>query len=181
MMRCLEAGGLDPVVDDGFEIMNLLSEFSGYSPNPNGFYMIRQGEYRRQDFALEYDGKLLKCHIDRLVKLPPHAYTVVFMLRDPDEIIESMSRFDVEHGFGYNTAIAYLYGTVVPALIGSLSKRSDMRVLQVQYKDVVDNPIKVFGELELRLPIYATRAASMVDKKLYRNKREVINVVNRPV
>ena len=169
MMRCLEAGGLNAVYSKDSNSTDYTYGVSDYDPNPNGFYIVNQEVFSRPDFTTEYDGRLLKCHYPRLIELPRHEYRCIFMLRNPDEILDSMFRFSYDSIFGVQALAACLYDTVIPAIRDILDSRPDIDVSYVNYSSVISNAVSVFESLAL--PINAVKAASVVDERLYRNRR----------
>jgi hypothetical protein len=168
MMRCLNVGGLDAVWDSGQDNLNIAYGQGGYIPNPNGFYALDYAEFKRPDFVAEYDGKLVKCPWQMLHTLPVHAYRLVFMLREPKEIQASMQRFTPGRVWG-EEIMTWLYAETVGAILRRLNARGDYAIRQMQYAQVVANPLVEFGKLKAAdWPIDAAKAAAMVQPELKR-------------
>lgn len=168
MMRCLEAGGMDMVSGREQDKMNINAAILNpkYIPNPNGFYaMDDEEEFERSDFFAEYANKLLKIPPNRLLGLPKGDCWIIFIKRNPEEILASMKKFLPFNLFPFEPAI-WFYDPVVGALIKKL-KAKGYRISIVDYSEVIKNPTKTFQKL--KLPINIRKAVKMVDPKLYRN------------
>lgn len=169
MMRCLEAGGLTPVFDKESDLLNE-SAPSDYIPNPNGFYQFTNKI--TEDFAKLHDGKLIKCPIRDLIKLPLHDYKMVFMYRNPAEIRSSMKRWQSFESWGKDEVLTYFYGEYLTALFDELNKRRDMEITVLNYSDVVSNPIQEFKKLA-SWGVDIPAMVAMVQPELYRIKLEI--------
>lgn len=170
MMRCLEAGGLTPVYD---KLSDKMVQFApkDYSPNPNGFYtftgIVDSGFYNL------YRGKLIKFPFRELSKLPLGDYKVIVLKRSPGEIRKSMTRWTPFQSWGMEEVITYNYTKVVNAIIRALKGRSDISLIEVNYKDIVKNPLAEFERIKASgWPINAALCAEKVDSSLHRNKLE---------
>ena len=163
MMRCLEAGGMQAVYDDAQDFMNVTHERDGYQPNPNGFYAMSGNEFKRPDFAQEYDGMLVKIPAGDAFMLPPGDYRILFMWREPVEILKSMATFTPFNTFTYESVI-HFYDQAVTAFVA----RTGAEI--VRYSDVLNDPFSTFAALTSDgWPIDAAKAATCVDPALYRS------------
>lgn len=166
MMRCLEAGGLIPIYNKFFDNLNLFS-LDNYIPNPNGFY---QFNFKIDDnFYNKYNGKLIKCPIRDLLKLPIGEYKLVLIKRNPSEIRASMKKWKPYESWGMDETITYFYDLYLNVLVDELSKRNDMSTIVLNYSEIVSNPENEFNKLKnAGWDIDVEKASKMVDESLYR-------------
>ena len=170
LMRCLEAGGLDPVYDRSSDTMNH-SAPTDYVPNPNGFYQFN-GEITPA-FYDQYKGKLIKCPIRQSLNLPLGKYKVILLKRNPEEIRKSMASWTPFDSWGPDEVITYFYDEYMDALKSKLLERGDMEITEVNYKDIVKSPQEVFEFIQSSgWEIDPEKCAAMVDSGLYRNRLE---------
>lgn len=170
LMRCLEAGGLDPVYDKLSDAMNH-SAPSDYVPNPNGFYQFT-GEVN-EAFPILYNNKLVKFPIRYLNNLPDSEYKIIILKRDPEEIRMSMSKWTPYSAWGPQESATYLYDEIITGIKDRLSKLNNVSVIEVNYRDIVNNPLDTFNYIkESGWEINVEACVSMVDSSLYRNKLE---------
>jgi hypothetical protein len=167
MMRCLESGGLIPVYDKEINLND--NAPVDYIPNPNGFYQFTSEI--TADFAKLHDGKLIKCPIRDLIKLPKWDYKVVFMYRNPAEIRASMGKWQPYQSWGQDEVITYFYEEYLEHLFEELRKRGDFDITVINYADVVANPVKEFTKLSY-WGVDVEKMAAMVHPELYRLKLE---------
>lgn len=167
MMRCLEAGGLIPVYDKNADSMNE-SAPDDYIPNPNGFYHF---DYEIGSGFSEYDGRVIKCPIRKLINLPIHQYKVAIIKRNPAEIRASMSKWTPYHSWGKDEMITYIYDWYLNKIITKCKDRGDMDITVLNYADVIANPTVEFTKL-ISWGIDIKACTQMVDSSLYRLKLE---------
>lgn len=174
MMRCLIGGGLDGAYDDHHEHFNVEFGTEDYQPNPNGFYALNE-DFARPDLPTLYDGKVMKIPHDQLLSVPPGNYKVVFMKREPQEILASMDRFmpgltwpEEEH-----VADTETYENVVGNLLSLAVARGDMQVVALNYAEVVADALMQFTTLQAAgWPIEPAKCAALVEAALHRFKLE---------
>lgn len=185
MMKALYTGLREGAVlyQPGQERFNV--DTGEYVPNPDGLWEVGQAYYSNAKFLREIpDGSLLKILYDGLPCLPKGNYKVIFMLRDEEEINASCNRLD-EHleqtGVGANPARIGAFDVFRPYrqddidhVLGICEARSDIELIKLNYRDVVEHPYEAFSSLGM--PIDAEKAASVVKPEYYRFKREEINV-----
>jgi len=174
MMRCLEAGGLeayfDPFLDTAW---NLIYGNSDYTPNPNGFYHTDDEQTDWPSFHSDHKGKVVKVFRRDLHILRPGAYKVVFMTRNPDEVRASMRAFSPNTTWGHMEVATHFYDQIKDATLEALRKRPDMEILEVNYGDVIADPVKQFEKIrDFGIPIDPEKAAAMVDSSLHRFRLE---------
>lgn len=146
---------------------------------PNESYReIALEEYGGFDFPLKYDGCLVKVMSWGLAQMRKVPHRIVFMLRDPAEIAESMERAFGEgppvildgtkvRAVDYPEAWAELYWRMMKAAVQAAELRRDCEGLHVwTYADVLADPKKHFDLLARSgWPIDSALAAQAVDPK----------------
>lgn len=171
MMRCLEAGGMK--IAYTMKQTNHIA-FHGYEPTPDGVYETASHEFRRPDFIQVYDGKALKIPLHTLLDLPKHEYKLLFMLRKPESIRQSMLRYSPTALF-WNEDLTWFYSKTITVLMEELDKRGDFNTLMVQYEDIINDPIEEFTVIyDFGFPIDVKKASKIVDARLERNNIERI-------
>jgi len=189
MMRCLEAGGLEPAFDSKRD-KRLKSKYVSGSYVPNERFYEFENEVRlrllphretsegitfaydegylesdefHQRFMDLFEGKLLKLINPWLWTLPPKAKAkIVYMTRNPEEIRNSYYRFT---GEWFNDAFVSTYERKVDQITANLRRFRTVQMLD--YADVLFDPEASFGSLSW--PINSRKAASIVDSNLYRS------------
>jgi hypothetical protein len=169
-MKMLEAGGL-PVVTDGLRTAD--------EDNPKGYYE----DERVKDLHLAGDktwlrdarGKVIKIISFLLKSLPAdNNYKVLFMHRNPREIVASQNKMLVRRGEANPTsddrAIVLLEEQVRDARF--FLRRPQFEVLELNYRETLDSP----RPLALRMaafvgePLDVEKMTQVVDVQLYRNR-----------
>lgn len=164
-------------------------EEDGYFPNPSGLLEVGQWYYMSAQFLrMIPDESVLKILYDGLPNLPQGDYTIIFMERDQAEIEESCGRVDKhlrQVGVVENPARDYVFDTFRPYrqddidhVLGIMEARSDVRLLRVRYRDVIDDPLGTFIKLSKTplgrplLPIDPEKAAEIVNPEHYRCRQK---------
>jgi len=179
MMRCLEAGGLDVLVNR--EIDTFLNEAytqDGYEPNPNGFYQAPHDLFTYENgivgfadnFVERARGKAVKVYVQYLLMLPPANYKIIFMRRNPIEIKASILKMNGSPIGGIEGYNVDNYEAVFSTKTGLLATRNDIEMTVLEFRDVVENPMREFSKLNI--PIDIAKAVAMVDPALLRFKLE---------
>lgn len=169
-MRCLEAGGMDAVYDKLSDVMNY-SAPPDYVPNPNGFYQFN-GEVDNS-FPTLYDNKLIKFPIKKLNSLPEASYKVILLKRDPREIRASMSKWTPYSSWGTQEVVTFLYEEFMQGVREKLSTYLGIEILEINYKDIVNNPVETFTTIKNSgWEINVQACVDKVDSSLYRNNLE---------
>jgi hypothetical protein len=174
MMRCLEAGGLSVACDDSQEDLNYAHNTGDYVPNPNGFYALQE-DFNNIDVVQKYKNKALKYPFRLLMNLPEdeNKYNILFLKRNPDEIRMSMNAFMPNQPWGSDATILELYDTYFDTLLYKISKKKNVSLVILNYRDIVSNPQKEFQKLfDANWPLDIQKASSMVEPSLYRLKLE---------
>ena len=168
MMECLEAGGMEVAWSQQRNWLNKHRSDDLYSPNPNGLYELEINELASGRYLETCRDKLVKFVVPWLRWLQKASYKTVFMLRDSEEIRQSC-----EASFGLRLKAEAIERRVEKAL-HLLRFRKDVQLQEVQYKDVLENPLSVFSALDW--PIDASKAAEKVDATKYRFRLERLTV-----
>jgi hypothetical protein len=172
IMQMLEAGGL-AVATDGIRAPG--------EDNPKGYY-----EYERvkeldkgldQSWLKAFRGKAIKIISFLLKDLPQtNNYKVVFMRRNLREVLASQAKMLANRGEGNEVPderMLELYEEHLRKVDYLMKHRPCFELLNVEYRDVVENPRRqaerVGAFLGSRVDVEAMAAA--VDESLYRNRR----------
>ncbi len=171
-MQMLEAGGL-AVATDGIRKPG--------EDNPKGYY-----EYERvkeldkgldQSWLKEFRGKTIKIISFLLKDLPDtNNYKVVFMRRKIYEVLASQAKMLVNRGETNEASdekMLELYKDHLWKVDYMMKHRPCFELLNVDYKDVVENPRRQAQRIGAFLGdhVDVEKMTSAVDEKLYRNRR----------
>jgi len=171
MMQALVAGGLEPAFNKSRENMNQQFGDEDYKPNAKGFYELNRSQYRALDFPKAHEGKVLKCLYGGINKIIAGDYKIVFMMRNFEEIRQSYDAFfDTDATLDVDQYTAIMANT-----IGILQQRRDVDLTVLNYRDVIDNPVKEFTKLA-HWGINVEEAAKVVDPELLRFKLEDLEI-----
>ncbi len=191
MMQALNAGGIGLIHVPELEGGN--PNYNGYQPNPGGLYEMGLGQYMCAKLLRMLPNKgAIKILFDGLPCLPQGDYKIIFMSRDVDEIDMSTKRVD-EHILGQPGRQRGLASRVdeitgilpfctyrpynqddIDHVLGICDARADMKVMHLDYLDVIHEPLNTFNWLKTNgIPIDPEKAAAVVNPKLYRIRKEV--------
>ena len=172
MMQMIAAGGLEPLID-GVRAPD--------PDNPRGYYEFERVKQIKSDKAWlhEAKGRVVKMVHLLLLDLPTLDgvnYSIVFMRRDLDEVLASQAA--MLKRLGRPTAplppaqLKSIYLKQIEQVHAHIASRSDMRMIEVQYRDVVREPEKLAAVLDAFLggSMNTPAMAAAVDPTLYRNK-----------
>jgi len=189
MMQAINHGGIGLIHVPELEGGN--PDYNGYQPNPGGLYEMGLGQYMCAKLLRMLPNKgAIKILFDGLPCLPKGDYKIIFMSRDVDEIEESTARVD-EHilgqpgrARGLASAVDDITGILpfcvyrpynkddIEHVIGICEARSDMELIRVNYKSIINYPRESFEIIKDHgIPIDPEKAAAVVDPKLYRCRR----------
>jgi Sulfotransferase domain len=139
MMRMLALGGIEPLTDNVRE---------GDSRNPHGYFEWESIKHRK-DYVKWMDaaaGKSLKA-VSRFIKYLPatHCYDILFMHRTIDDVLTS--QVDIAAHFSgavwsakRTRRLKTVYQRHVDDTLTWIEKRPNMRVCELQYEIVLDEP-----------------------------------------
>jgi len=169
-MKMLEAGGV-PLVTDGLRTAD--------EDNPNGYYEDERVKdlHKSEDktWLREARGKGIKIISYLLKSLPSDSnYKVIFLYRNPQEILKSQATMLARRGEASETSDQGALELMKKDLDDArfFLRRPHFEVLELHYKEVLEHP----GEHAKRIaefldePLDVERMASVVDKRLYRNR-----------
>ncbi len=170
-MRMLEAGGM-PVLTDGIR--------SADEDNPNGYYELEAVKQTKSDSSWANDavGKVVKMVHLLLYDLPAdHTYRVVFIRRNPQEIVASQTAM-LERvgkpGSGLNPELLInQYNRQIDVILNWLIEQPNFEVLEVSYNEIIRNNAPVIDTICTFLGQSLDRDAmrAVVDPTLYRQRR----------
>lgn len=154
--------------------LNIVYGRDGYKPNPNGFYALSTiSDIPWPSFYDDNIGRLIKYQRFDFSTLPKGKYKVIFMNRSANEIFESMKKFMPYQSWGMPMAAVLLYDVVKPAIIRTLIGIKGCEVLEVEYSDVIKDPLKEFTRIkDFGFDIDVEKASALVDSSLYRLRLE---------
>lgn len=168
MMAALKAGGMELAWTGERERHNW--QDGSYRPNAGGLYELPTTEQWQPGWPRQHDGKVIKCLVRWIRHLAVHEYRVLWMRRDPEEIRQSYRA-----AFGVETTCERIEQESDEALAMLMNRRDvkDIRILD--YIEVIAEPEEAFSFLQWQgWPICAERAASVVDPKQHRFRRELL-------
>jgi hypothetical protein len=173
MMKMLEAGGLS-IMTDGLRTAD--------EDNPKGYYEFERVKNLEQEtdksYVSEARGKVLKVISHLLKELPDdNFYRVLFMLRDLNEVVASQNKM-LERRNEPNPVsddkARELYAKHLMHVKFHLQERPNFELLEVGYKDALDNPAdaaqRVNRFLDNRLD--PEKMTETIDPNLYRNRKD---------
>ena len=170
MMSMLEAGGLELLID---------GERQADADNPNGYFefervkMLEAGDHR---WLADAAGKVVKVVSAQLEHLPPERqYDIIFMNRRLAEILTSQDVMLARRGRPVNPEdrahIAEIMQKHLQKARRSLDDRPNIRVIDVDYNELLDNPLPQVAEINRFLGgmLDQERMADAIRPDLYRN------------
>lgn len=167
MMQILYRGGM-PVAFDKSRLPN--------EHNPKGYYELEGGKVINRlidgTFPMEkYEGKFIKITSYGLKFLPKGDYKIIYMVRNMDEIMDSMEKMS---GPIDRKVEKPLFEKLNKYSMKLLEEREDIDYIIVNYNDVLSNPRKEIERVNEFLDgkLDVESAIKAVDPKLYRNVRE---------
>ncbi len=171
MMHALITGGLKGAYSS--DRVPASNTNAVYAPNPNGFFELVNDEQQAPWHPVAFAGKVLKSIYGMLPQLAPGNYKIVYMLRNPEEIRASNASMDRRSRALRRTLSDDDYFSKMSQCISVAELRPDMDILQVWYHEVLSDPVEQFERIrDFGIPIDHVKAASIVDPKLYRNRRD---------
>lgn len=173
-MKMLKAGGITLLTDN----IRKTDE-----DNPQGYYEFDKIKNLPHDedksWIGDAKGKAVKVIAELLKELPPnYFFKLIFMDRDLAEVIASQNKMLIRRGEppdpGDDGKMMLLFDKHLRTVKHEIHRHSNFEVIFVDYKEVLDDPIshaeRIKGFLQRELDV--ERMASVVDKRLYRNRRQ---------
>jgi hypothetical protein len=171
-MKMLADGGMD-LLTDGARTAD--------ESNPEGYYEFEKvkqlNKARDLSWLNDARGKAVKVISYLLPHLPDTLnYRVIFMHRNPHEVIASQNKMLVERGEpagADDDRMLALFEQHLKKVKRVIANRSCFDIIEINYKDVLDQPLQqatrinqfLGGRLDIEL------MAAAVDQRLYRNRR----------
>ena len=143
--------------------------------NPKGYYELEGGKIINRlmngSFPIErYKGKCIKITAYGLKFLPKGNYKIIYMLRDLDEILDSMEKMSGPLDREVEKPLLKKLNNYILHL---MEKRDDIDYIRVRYNDVIRNPREEIKRVDKFLGnrLNVEEAVKAVDPSLYRNRR----------
>ena len=170
MMKMLEAGGIEAVVDNIRQ---------SDEDNPRGYYEFEKVKKIDKDASWlgETRGKVFKMVSMLLYHLPVgYRYKIVFMKRRMEEMLASQKKMLERKGVQPNQAdeqITRLYGDHLKDVEKWLQGRKDIEVLYVNYNEVLSDPASNAKRVHEFLgdPLNEDEMIRVIDPSLYRQRK----------
>ena len=171
MMKMLEAGGLEPLVDN----IRTADE-----DNPKGYYEFEQVKKIKEDqsWLKEAEGKVVKVISMLLLEMPDdYNYKVVFMRRNMGEILASQKKMLIRRGEPTDKVsdekLTQLYESHLQQVQSWVDSHSNADVLYTHYSEVLQDPRQAASQINHFLgdSLNVEKMAGMVDEGLYRNRK----------
>jgi len=169
MMQMLASGGV-AVVTDNIRTAD--------PDNPRGYYEFERVKKIKEDASWlpETRGKGFKMVSQLLYNLPPsEIYRIIFMTREIDEMLISQEK--MLERLGRSAAprdeIKRAFTGHLQRLFDWLDRQSNMKILYVDYRDLIEQPRMQADRISAFLDgkADAEKMASAVDPSLYRNRQ----------
>ncbi len=167
MMQILNRGGVSVAFDRSRE---------ADVHNPKGYYELDGGKIINRliegSFPFEkYRGTFVKVTAFGLKYLPKGRYKVIYMLRDLDEIMDSMEKMSGEVDRADEKPAFRRLNRFAKQL---LNDREDIEVIMVDYRNVVEHPQEETERLDQFLDgaLDVEAGVAAVDPDLYRNVKK---------
>ncbi len=143
--------------------------------NPKGYYELEEGKIisslMRGDFPLErYRDWFIKVTAYGLKFLPQGNYKIIYMLRDMEEILDSMEKMSEDIKREEEKPLLEKLNRISLNLMKS---REDMDFLTINYNQAIENPQKEIGRINSFLGnmLDTNSALRAIEPHLYRNRR----------
>jgi hypothetical protein len=169
MMQMLDTGGLEVVTDN---------VRTADTDNPKGYYEFEKVKAIKRDASWlpATRGKVFKMVSQLLYDLPPsETYRIIFMERDLDETLQSQEKMLQRLGrpAAPREEMKRAYVQHLERLHQWLSQQSNVAVLRVGYKDLVERPQEEAQRVSQFLGGRADVGGMVkaVDPSLYRNRK----------
>ncbi|MGA7235314.1 MAG: alkaline phosphatase family protein [Bryobacteraceae bacterium] len=172
-MQMLNAGGM-PILTDGLREAD--------EDNPRGYYEYEAVKrmFRDANWISDARGKAVKIVAPLVCALPAgHAYRVVLIERDFNEILDSQASMIVRRGEAVTDSpdrrerLEQEYARVIEQTRRALSSRLGVEFLTIRYEEILRDPMEAARQIAFfaggRLDV--ERMAAAVDPSLYRRRR----------
>lgn len=171
MMQILEKGEI-PVAYDELRKKDI--------HNKKGYYELEEGKIinklMKSTFPIRrYKNKFIKVTAFGLRYLPEGKYTIIFMERDIEEILDSMEKMYKESKKFERVETKELLEKLLKSTKSYLGIRhtfSSIYTLFVNYNNLINNPEKEIKLISAFLNTDISKGKVVVDENLYRNRRK---------
>lgn len=166
MMQMLTSGGLTALTDD---------VRAKDTNNPKGYFEYEKVKSLGQnaDWLHLAQGKVIKV-IAQLVPFLPNQfdYKIIMMHRDIKEILTSQQKMLGKDTAVIPFALADIFTKQLQETEQFIASRSNMEVLPIHYKQVIDAPLEQANNIAsfLNMDLNVNALIDSIDQKLYRNK-----------
>ena len=149
MMKCLHDGGIPAIFSPEQDKLN---------PEDHSLYEIGRRYYLDAKFCRDIlcsnanDGSCVKIFFDGLPTLPVHKYSILFMLRRPEDIANSLSKLELPENWTehkpFDVYRDYCEEDILQ-VINICQQRKDMTVYLVDFPSFRKNPTTYLRHLQL--------------------------------
>ena len=170
MMKVLWKGGIPSYYDKKKE-RHLRKQHGATAANPGGFFEVSTKEKEGLDFPLQAQGMAIKIMAPwkwfGTMAVNPDGYRIVILLRDPEQIRESIYKINQEYIRTEDSYILDNYKDFFAKGLDIAHNRNDVRSVTVlQYAEILKNPEWELRKLSLvDWPINVRKAAKVVNPK----------------
>jgi thioredoxin len=169
MMRMLEAGGMPVLTDD---------QRTPDDDNPNGYYEFEDVKAIEDDdtWLDRAPGNAVKMVYRLLKHLPANQeYRVIFMRRNPDEILQSQKKMLERNGVATDIPddqMKAMFERELRHFYSWLPTQPHLDVVNVSYNELLKNPVTVLSQINRHLDftLNVDAMANMIDPSLYRHR-----------
>jgi len=171
LMQIIRKGGIPIAFDDDLRPPD--------QSNPKGYYELEGGKIinRLMDGIFpfdEYKGKVIKITAYGLKYLPPGNYKIIYSERNIEEILDSMEKMSgIKDKNREETKKIFI--KLNSMIKKQITNRNDIEILYVDYNNILSKPKynikKIYDFLGIS-NINLTKIEEVVDKKLYRQRRQ---------
>lgn len=170
MMQMLQAGGVEILADD---------HRPPDADNPRGYFEYEPVKTLKRDnfWVSQAEGKAVKVMAPLLPYLPRHLrYKVIFMKRDPDEVLASqgalLRRLVREGSKAGNPTLKSIVARQLAETARWLATQPHFKVITIEYREAFSNPEATARRVAdfLGLPLDVGRMVTVIDPALYRQR-----------
>ena len=164
-MQGLQAGGMPICFSQSREAYCKTNCQGVYNPNPKGMFEIDRVDLESNSFTDGAAIKVVDNDLQFLAILPERKYKVAILLRDSEEIRQSL-----EAAFKIKYPVSYIQSIKQDITEYFENRKGILDIKLIQHKDLMCEPENVFKELNW--PLDYKLAANEIDNNLYRFRKE---------
>lgn len=155
-------GGIPAAYDPNFYRVNK-------EHNPYGCYELNVQQTKEKEYIFNYPNQVIKVMFQPLLRIitSEHKYKILFMFREPEDIIMSQ---EVSLRSAHPLVVhPWAYWREMNRAIFKLNIMSNVSVFTLEYDYMVNNPLDAFKALSAKgWPIKPEKAAKGIDRSLYK-------------